>query len=169
MDTQNQVPVPDWQKAPIPKRLGAAFVDLLVVAVLLWVPYLNVFLVIGYSLSRDSWRKLKGQSLGKKLFGLRTIHLLSGYDLKGQYGIGITRNLTMVILPIDLLFGLFHARGQRLGDLWAQTMVVKDTAEVRAYHERVERSWRRFLDLGDHYDPLDYKPKTERKKKGRVY
>lgn len=71
-----------------------------------------------YMLFRDS---IGGQSLGKRLLGLKVIH--HNNDQPATWRSSLLRNLTLLVLPIDVLFALGDER-QRLGDRLAKTIVV---------------------------------------------
>ena len=77
-----------------------------------------VLLWVLYMLFRDS---VRGQSIGKRLLGLRVVERDTGHPCTWQRS--LVRNATLAIFPIDLLFGLSEER-RRLGDRFAGTMVV---------------------------------------------
>lgn len=74
---------------------------------------------LAYFLLRDS---IPGQSVGKRLLGLRAIHDGSGSSCTWLRSIG--RNIFHFFFVIDALFALGNDR-MRLGDLLAGTVVVK--------------------------------------------
>jgi uncharacterized RDD family membrane protein YckC len=84
-------------------------------------------ILIGYPIFCE-WR-LKGQTVGKRLFGLRVI---DAQGLGLQLNQIVIRNLLRVVdlLPLLYLVGgavsLLTSRSQRLGDLAANTIVVRD-------------------------------------------
>ncbi len=90
---------------------------------------------IAYILLRDSFGK--GQSFGKKVFGLKVIKLDNGLPCKSRDS--IMRNLlgfgfiilnfilpffTIPLLLIEPMAILKSEKGQRIGDRWARTQVV---------------------------------------------
>jgi uncharacterized RDD family membrane protein YckC len=82
---------------------------------------------LGYAIVLE-WR-WRGQTIGKRLFGLRVI---DAHGLRLQFSQVVVRNLMRVFdtLPIFYLVGgiaAFHTRyAQRLGDLAAATVVARD-------------------------------------------
>ena len=124
--------VSPYAKADVRRRLFAATVDgLLVVStcLLYWNSGVLLYLAAGaaYLLLRDA---IKGQSIGKCLFGLVVISLETGRvsSLAGS----VRRNL-LLLLPGANIVAIFleagtvirDSQGQRLGDRLAQTQVVE--------------------------------------------
>ena len=72
-----------------------------------------------YMLFRDS---IRGQSIGKRLLGLRVVQRNTEQPCTWQRS--LLRNSTLAIFPIDLLFALSDEK-RRLGDRFARTIVVK--------------------------------------------
>ena len=123
-----------------PQRLAGQFVDGLVAAV----PFLVALLVTAllprseivgvvpvavaailgvlYTLLSDGLEG--GQSIGKRLVGIRVVSMSTGAPC--TFGQSFVRNLLLMILgPIDWLF-IFGERHQRLGDKAAGTIVILD-------------------------------------------
>ena len=138
-----------YVKADIRKRLSAAATDALVVTTI-WsvLPTLESFLVTGamYVLLRDA---VRGQSVGKLVFGLVVIQLDTGMPagLKGS----VLRNLLFLLpganIPAIVLESITITRdvqGQRLGDRLALTMVVEGLG-ARDVVEAMQRWWIGFL------------------------
>jgi uncharacterized RDD family membrane protein YckC len=74
-----------------------------------------------YLLIRDGLGK--GQSIGKKLFGLMTIRLEDNQPCTKANS--MMRNLIAISLSvIDLLYGAVHNKGQRIGDVQLKTQVI---------------------------------------------
>lgn len=138
--------------APLWKRFGAAAIDGVIVGALVFVPYVNFALMIGYALVRDSWRPLKGQSIGKRIFGIRVMNQFTGLDLMTDYHTDISRNLPLLIFGIDLFVILFSPINQRIGDRRARTIVVNDTLELNRFNALAIRDKKRFVNLFDDYD-----------------
>jgi uncharacterized RDD family membrane protein YckC len=124
--------VSPYPKADLKKRLYAATTDSLLVAttgLLYQSQGLLSFLIVGalYLLLRDA---VRGQSLGKLLFGLVVISLETGRP--AGLGSSVRRNLVL-LLPGANVAALFlevitlarDVQGQRLGDRLAQTQVVE--------------------------------------------
>lgn len=123
--------VSPYRKADIRKRIYAAALDglLLMSSVMLYQRFDSApFLVIGaaYVLVRD----MRGQSVGKLLFGLVVIDLETGKRTTVR---GAVRRNIMLIVPgvniaavaLEFLTIVRDPQGQRLGDRLAQTQVVE--------------------------------------------
>lgn len=128
------------QETFLHKRVLAAVIDcaisfgLLVVALAILPDLLNMVawaLQIGYLLSRDCLPFLDGQSVGKKVMGLRAV-MADGTPLTHQWQAGVVRNILFVapvIGPVVELVVLYTREekpehGLRLGDGFAGTKVV---------------------------------------------
>jgi uncharacterized RDD family membrane protein YckC len=132
-------PAGEWPKADVLHRLIAKFVDLLIVAALVrLLPPVGFFAGITYLLIADGvWA---GQSIGKRIVGLRALQLADGRAASfresilrnaplaaGMFGalipyIGIV--LLIVVLVFEALLVLGNERGLRIGDELAATQVV---------------------------------------------
>lgn len=96
-----------------------------------FVPVLLAVLVgLAYWVTRDSLPFLGGQSVGKKMQGLKAL-TASGESLAGNWKAGLIRSGPLLVLPFTLIeiYVLLTredtpARGRRLGDEWSQTKVV---------------------------------------------
>jgi len=121
-----------YVKADVKKRLFAATIDgLLIVTTcfLYWNSDVVVYLAAGaaYLLFRDA---IKGQSIGKFLFGLVVISLETG---RPSSLAGSVRRNALLLLPGANIVAIFleagtvvrDPQGQRLGDRLAQTQVVE--------------------------------------------
>jgi uncharacterized RDD family membrane protein YckC len=121
-----------YSKADVVKRFNAAIVDGLVVITLClpyWMASSPLYLAAsaGYLLLRDA---IGGQSIGKLLFGLVAINLMTGRAASISQS---ARRNALLLLPGANLFAIFlEARtiatdplGQRLGDRLAHTQVVE--------------------------------------------
>jgi len=75
---------------------------------------------IALVLLRDSFR---GQSIGKVFLNLYVSNLDKEMTLASQ-GQRIKRNLTLVILPVEVFAMLFDKYCRRYGDKWAKTLVI---------------------------------------------
>lgn len=120
-------------------RLGSRFIRLLAFTIDLWGALLVLLIVLLplrafsvdvyvyvallpwllYVLLRDS---IPGQSVGKRLLGLRVIERETGLSCTWQKS--LARNLTHLFFYIDALF-ILGERKLRLGDRVANTLVVK--------------------------------------------
>ncbi len=87
----------------------------------------NVFglLWLAYFFLRDS---IPGQSVGKRLMGIRAVQVESGFSC--TWSKSIWRNLRHVVFVLDAIFALGQRR-MRLGDMVAGTVVVR-ASEARA-------------------------------------
>lgn len=110
------------------QRIGAYLIDALICIPVSFVPVIGGIASIAYILLRDSLPFLDGQSLGKKVVGLRAVDE-RGASLVGAWGTGIIRNVILLIpfAPlIELVVLLTRDDCRRLGDQWAGTRVVID-------------------------------------------
>ncbi|GAA5496462.1 hypothetical protein Rhal01_02646 [Rubritalea halochordaticola] len=121
----------DAVTASLGQRIGAAFLDCLIVGPVLIIPFLGTLIYIAYMLMRDCLPFLNGQSIGKKILKIRAV-TESGQSLSGNWSEGLLRNVPMVIpvMPLVELIVLIVDNGKpggprRLGDQWAKTKVVK--------------------------------------------
>lgn len=140
---------PRYPKASLLLRGGARLVDVVVA----WVLYAStgpagIVIALLYLLFADGM--LQGQSLGKKLFGVKAIYLPTGQGTRHRDS--VLRNspwglvIVLSMMP-DLGFRAFVAGcvvvggieawrcwrdpdGQRLGDAWAQTQVVDGKVSI---------------------------------------
>ena len=124
--------------ASVPQRIGAAMIDQVIWLVLIALAALAGGLhsssgpvVLGLAsaviLIKDAYR---GQSPGKRMLGIRVI----GSKSASPAGVwqSLVRNTSMMLLSfVDPLLALGPKR-QRLGDVFAGTVVVKDTPELAA-------------------------------------
>lgn len=105
---------------------GIIFVLIVVLFPLRWISvdfYVNSAAIIWfvYFLLRDS---IPGQSVGKRTLGIRVVQLESGSSC--NWVRSILRNVTHLIFIFDALFVLSQ-RNMRIGDMIAETIVVKST------------------------------------------
>ena len=126
-------------KASPLQRFIAAFIDGLVGYVPAWlfliISYKLVMvgyaIAIAYSLTKDALPEtggfLGGQSIGKKLMGIKAIKEDTGASLVGDYGTAITRQVSLLIPLFGVVDALmvFSDERKRFGDKWAKTIVVK--------------------------------------------
>ena len=92
---------------------------------------IGYFIAIAYLLTKDALPEtagfLGGQSVGKKLMGIKAIKEDSGASLAGDYGTAITRQIPLLIPLFGLVDALmvFSDDRKRFGDKWAKTIVIK--------------------------------------------
>jgi uncharacterized RDD family membrane protein YckC len=126
-----------YTKADVRKRFSAALVDGLVVITLslgYWAGDSPLYLAAsaGYLLLRDA---IGGQSVGKLVFGLVVIDLMSGRAASMS---GSARRNLLLLLPGANVVAIFleartivvDPQGQRLGDRLAHTQVVEGAGAV---------------------------------------
>lgn len=126
-------------KASPLQRFIAAFIDGIVGYLPAWlflvVSYkllmIGYVIAIAYLLTKDALPEtagfLGGQSIGKKLMGIKAVKEDTGASLVGDYGTAITRQVSLMIPFFGLVDALmvFSDDRKRFGDKWAKTIVVK--------------------------------------------
>jgi uncharacterized RDD family membrane protein YckC len=113
-------------KATAGSRIGAYLIDVILMAAVGWIPVLGWIAIIAYLLTRDALPFLDGQSIGKRLVGIRAVDE-NGAALTGNYGASVIRNVVLIIpfFPlIELIVLLTNVETRRLGDQWGKTRVV---------------------------------------------
>ncbi len=112
------------------RRFFALWIDLLPFAFLFWVPLLNLAL-FAYILVRDAIPQLNGQSVGKRVLGLRVVHAETAQHTTGKYAPVFLRELPGLIPILNLVDALyiFTDSRKRLGDRWAKTVVIRDNSK----------------------------------------
>ena len=115
------------------KRIFAGLIDMglslgILFLLLNWLPwFVAIVPSLVYFLGKDSFGLLRGQSLGKRCFGLLAVDS-TNKSLRGNYLLGLKRNLSLLVAPIE--FAVLYARedeptiGRRLGDDWAKTSII---------------------------------------------
>lgn len=120
---------PTYANAPVASagaRIGAYLIDVILMVLVGWVPILGLLVVVAYLLMRDALPFLDGQSIGKKLVGIRAVDE-NGAALTGNYGPSVIRNVVLIIpfFPlVELIVLLTNSETRRLGDQWGKTRVV---------------------------------------------
>ena len=105
-----------------------SYVPMLVLSIVSYkLTTLGYLIALGYMLTRDSLPFLNGQSVGKKLMGIKVIKDDTGASIMGDYGAGVVRAIPQVIPLLNLIDALviFRDTSKRFGDDWAKTSVVK--------------------------------------------
>ncbi|MVM41846.1 RDD family protein [Spirosoma sp. HMF3257] len=132
-------PVSTYTKATPVQRFIAVFIDGIVGNIPFWVlaivsgklAMVGYAITIAYLLTKDALPEtggfLGGQSIGKKLMGIKAIKEDTGGSLVGDYGTAITRQVSLLIPFFNIIDALmvFSDEGKRFGDKWAKTIVVK--------------------------------------------
>lgn len=122
--------MPSYASAPDAgsgERIGAYLIDVLVIVVASFIPVAGLFLAPAYALTRDGLPFLDGQSIGKKVLGLRAVGQ-DGSSLSNNWGPAIVRNAVLFIplfALVELIVLLTNEQHLRLGDQWAKTRVVR--------------------------------------------
>lgn len=122
-------------KASALQRFVAAFIDgiigsipqYLLAFISMDLIFVGYAISIGYLLTKDALPFLNGQSVGKKLMGIKAIKEDTGQLLTNDYGTAITRQVSLLIPLFNLVDALmvFSDDKKRFGDKWAKTIVVK--------------------------------------------
>lgn len=133
----------EFKKANLLKRFGAGLIDGIISGLLGMVPLVGWLAAIAYSLAKDGL--FEGASVGKKLLKLK-VKTLEGEQ--GDYLISSKRNLIFAIpslftiipllgmviaVPVALAIGIIEAifvitdpLGRRLGDKFANSVVIEE-------------------------------------------
>ncbi|MEZ0538181.1 RDD family protein [Fibrella arboris] len=135
-------PTPYSSTTPVLREKASAiirFVALFIDSIVAYVPMIVLGIVssklatlgylaaLAYLLTRDSLPFLNGQSVGKKLMGIKVIREDTGAGIMGDYGTGVVRAIPQMIPLLNLVDALviFRDSTKRFGDEWAKTIVVK--------------------------------------------
>lgn len=138
----------DDDRVGLGQRVGAFLIDVvvcvgisLVLARIIPFEFLDRIgdlVAIAYLLARDSLPFLQGQSLGKKVLGIR-VEMRDGKSLSENWEAAVRRNAALIVPPFWAVeLGILLSRedkpeaGARLGDDWAKTRVVKVAAPAAA-------------------------------------
>lgn len=126
-------------KASAGQRFLAYLIDAFVVAIpiilLRMISFDLIFfgqiIALAYMFTRDTLPMvggfLGGQSIGKKLMGIKVIKEDTGAGIVGDYGTGIIRQVSLIIPFFNIVdaFMVLTDERKRFGDKWAKTIVVK--------------------------------------------
>ncbi|HEX4963223.1 MAG TPA: RDD family protein [Thermoanaerobaculia bacterium] len=124
----SRFPAPARELASAGQRFLASFLDGIVAGVPAVIPIAGWIWAVLYIWTKDALPFLGGQSVGKKVLGLRVVNLETGKPIKGDYGAAITRQLSLAIPLFNIVDAcmVFSAERRRFGDKWAKTVVVKN-------------------------------------------
>lgn len=127
-----------YPKAELAPRLVAKAIDLLLAYLLAWiVPAVGPLVGMGYLLAADSIHN--GQSIGKRLMGIRTIHIPSRTscslaqsavrNLPNSLAFALALNPVLIlvsgpILAFEAYMAFSDPQGIRIGDIFADTQVI---------------------------------------------
>lgn len=135
LEAQNLLPGEDRFAVPVPEpasagdRFLASLLDAFIGGAPAFIPVVGWIWAFLYFWTKDALPFLHGQSVGKKVIGIRVVSAETGKPIKGDYSAALTRQLSLFI-PV---FGFFDALmvlssdRRRMGDKWAKTIVVKNT------------------------------------------
>lgn len=133
---------PDYQIAGVGQRIGGFIIDAVIASIVgniigfgLGAISESLFFVgslisLAYLLLRDALPFTDGQSIGKKVLNIRAVEVDTLEPLTNNWAKSAIRSVS-AILPIlrliDLIF-IFNEdnQRQRLGDKWADTIVIED-------------------------------------------
>ena len=107
-------------------RILAGLIDWVIIG-LLSITGFGAILGIGYLLTKESLPLFDGQSIGKRLIGIRAVDNESYISIKNQYEKCLIRNITLLIPVFQFIdaFMIFSSDRKRFGDQWAKTIVIK--------------------------------------------
>lgn len=107
-------------------RILAGLIDWVIIG-LLSITGFGAILGIGYLLTKESLPLFDGQSIGKRLIGIRAVDNESYESIKNQYEKCLIRNITLLIPVFQFIdaFMIFSSDRKRFGDQWAKTIVIK--------------------------------------------
>ena len=128
VSAESRFPAPARELASPGQRFLASLLDGIVAGVPAFIPIAGWIWAILYIWTKDALPFLGGQSVGKKVLGLRVVNLETGKPIKGDYGAALTRQLSLAIPFFGLVDAcmVFSSEGRRFGDKWAKTVVVKN-------------------------------------------
>jgi len=128
VSAESRFPAPARELATPGERFLASLLDVVVAGVPAFIPVAGWIWAILYIWTKDALPFLGGQSVGKKVMGLRVVNLETGAPIKGDFGAAITRQLSLAIPFFGLVDAcmVFSAERRRFGDKWAKTVVVKN-------------------------------------------
>lgn len=128
VSAESRFPAPAREIASAGQRFLASFLDVIVAGVPAFIPVVGWIWAILYIWTKDALPFLGGQSVGKKVLGLRVVNLETGKPIKGDYGAAITRQLSLAIPFFGFVDAcmVFSSERRRFGDKWAGTVVVKN-------------------------------------------
>jgi uncharacterized RDD family membrane protein YckC len=126
---ESRFPAPSLEPASAGDRFLATLLDSFVAGVPAFIPIVGWLWAIVYFWTKDALPFLGGQSVGKKVLGLRVVSLDSGKPIKGEYGTAITRQLSLAIPIFNIVDAcmVLSSEHRRFGDKWAKTTVVKNS------------------------------------------
>ncbi len=129
VSAESRFPAPNPEPASAGDRFLATLLDTFVAGVPAFIPIAGWLWAILYIWTKDALPFLGGQSVGKKVMGLRVVHMETGKPIKGDYGTAITRQLSLAIPFFNIADAcmVLSSDRRRFGDKWAKTIVVKNS------------------------------------------
>ena len=112
--------------ASVGSRIAGYLIDLVIIVVVSFIPVAGWIAAPASMLTRDALPFLDGQSIGKKLVGIRAVDK-HGAALTNKWEPALIRNVVLFIplFPfVELIVLLTNKDILRLGDQWAHTRVV---------------------------------------------
>ena len=108
-------------------RFLAWLMDMLCVGLLCLVPVIGWLLGIAYFFMKDALSFLHGQSVGKRIRGIKVVNASTLDTIDGDYGTSAKRSLLFLVPVLNLIDGfmVFSADHRRFGDILAETIVIK--------------------------------------------
>ena len=115
------------QPPALKKRFLAFLMDGLIVALLCLIPKVGWMFGLIYFLGRDAMPSLNGQSVGKKIFGIRILTTGTNEPLHLHPRRSITRGLILLIPIVNIIDVVrLLVKGRRLADKWTETYVIDE-------------------------------------------
>ena len=98
-------------------------IDGVLVLIVLAVPFLGLLVSIVYSLMKDAFPFIHGQSIGKRAMDIRAVKEGTGRPLTNDYRASMVRPLSLSIPFFGLINAcmVWSAKRKRFGDRWAKT------------------------------------------------
>jgi uncharacterized RDD family membrane protein YckC len=126
---ESRFATPVLDPAPASERFFASLLDGFVAGVPAFIPIVGWLWAILYYFTKDALPFLGGQSIGKKVLGIRVVSAETGKPIKGSYAAAITRQLSLTIPFFGFVDAcmVLSADRRRFGDKWAKTVVIKNT------------------------------------------
>jgi uncharacterized RDD family membrane protein YckC len=127
MEIENKDYIVGYPLASPTDRILAGLIDWLIIALLSATGF-GAILALAYLLTKESLPLFDGQSIGKRLFGIKTVDSDSYLSIKNQYEKSLIRNITLLIPVFQFIdaFMIFSSDRKRFGDQWAKTIVIND-------------------------------------------
>ena len=112
------------------ERFFAFLIDGAIVLLLCLIPKVGWMFGLIYFLGKDAMPSLNGQSVGKKVFGIRILTEGTHEPIHLHPRRSVTRGLILLIPLVNIvdIFQLLKT-GRRLADKWTATYVVKEGKE----------------------------------------